>query len=37
MGERVWTLALEIERGAFQPGSALESAWQDTLADAGLA
>ena len=37
MGERVWTLALEIERGAFQPGSTLEAAWQDTLADAGLA
>jgi hypothetical protein len=35
-GERVWTVALEIERGAFQPGSALEAAWQGTLADAGL-
>ena len=35
-GERVWTVALEIERGAFQPGSPLEAAWQSTLADAGL-
>ncbi|MEX2297336.1 MAG: hypothetical protein WD715_07980 [Dongiaceae bacterium] len=36
-GEPQWTLALEIERGAFQPGSALEAAWQDALAGAGLA
>ncbi len=36
-GEPQWTLAREIERGAFQPGSALETSWQATLADAGLA
>lgn len=35
-GETPWTLAREIERGAFQPGSALEAAWQTTLSDAGL-
>jgi len=35
-GEPQWTRALEIERGAFEPGSALESAWHDTLEDAGL-
>lgn len=36
MGETPWTLAREIERGAFQPGSTLEAAWQATLSDAGL-
>lgn len=36
LAERQWTLALEIERGAFEPGSSLEAAWQGTLADAGL-
>jgi hypothetical protein len=35
-GEVPWTLAREIERGAFGPGSALEAAWQATLSDAGL-
>jgi hypothetical protein len=36
MGESQWTVALEIERGAFEPGSTLGAAWQTTLADAGL-
>jgi hypothetical protein len=35
-GEPQWTLAREIDRGAFEPGSALEAAWQATLSDAGL-
>jgi tetratricopeptide (TPR) repeat protein len=35
-GETPWTLAREIERGAFQPGSKFEADWQNTLADAGL-
>ena len=35
-GESQWTLAREIERGAFDPGGALEAAWQTTLSDAGL-
>ena len=35
-GEVPWTRAREIERGAFQPDSALEAAWQTTLSDAGL-
>lgn len=35
-GEVPWTRAREIERGAFQPDSALEATWQNTLSEAGL-
>ena len=30
-GEPVWTVALELERGAFEPGSAGETHWRESL------